>query len=141
MWFPFSLCTLSNVEEVFARMPRLDGLLHESGWATPAGWATAAACAQKLRRHHPAASVWAAAAAHNDSLLSAFFHAFATQPELAFVSGLATHMARLFHPTLQSYPRFTGPAHISDLLCECIIYAVFTTCRLSDSISFLACVS
>ena len=98
MWFPLSLCSMSNAEEVFAKMPRLTSLLHEGGWGTQTNWDAAAACAQKLRRHHPAATVWAAAAAHNDSLLTAFFEAFEAHRELDFVSGLATHMAPTTFP-------------------------------------------
>jgi hypothetical protein len=92
MWFPLSLCNLSNAESVFGKMPRLDSILHEGGWSTQSGWDTAAACAEKLRRHHPSAGVYAAAAAHSDALLTTFFEDMA-RPELTFVSGLATHMA------------------------------------------------
>ena len=97
MWFPLSLCNLSNVEEVFMKMPLLTSLLHESGWDKQSGWQTAASCARTLRKYHSNATIWAAAAAHNSSLLAQFFSEL-SRPELAFVSGLATHMAPVPFP-------------------------------------------
>ena len=105
MWFPASLCNASNLQLVFEKMPRLDSLLHESGWQKD--WRTAKACAATLRRHHPAAAIYAAPAAENASVLADFFRLM-RQPELSFVSGLATHMAPV------PLPQFVAeaPAHL-----------------------------
>ena len=87
LWNP---CGMPGVETTFAAMPRVDSLLHEGGWTRPGESESLATCARLLRRHHPHASVWAAAAAHNVTDLAEFF---ATAPRLGFVTGLATHMA------------------------------------------------
>eukprot|EP01051_Picozoa_sp_SAG22_P013677 SAG22_NODE_1558_length_4129_cov_2.138213_2_plen_507_part_00 len=78
-------------------MPRIDSLLFESGWDKPVDRSERAKCADALRQHHPKTAIWAAAAAHNASVLSKFFDLM-QEPELSFVSGLATHMAPVSFP-------------------------------------------
>lgn len=85
-------CNATNLNETLSKMPRIDSLLFESGWDQKEQQLERAKCAHSLHQHHPTAAVWAAAAAHNASVLAEFFQLM-EQPELSFVAGLATHMA------------------------------------------------
>eukprot|EP01052_Picozoa_sp_SAG31_P013614 SAG31_NODE_822_length_11777_cov_11.328738_6_plen_1264_part_00 len=90
-------CNATNIEEALSKIPRIDSLLFESGWDKDRDRLERAKCAKTLRQYHPTAAIWAAAAAHNASLLAEFFQLL-EQPELSFVSGLATHMAPVPFP-------------------------------------------
>ena len=112
-------CNASNLDETLSKIPRLDSVLFESGWDRKEDRLERAKCAEILRRHHPKAAVWAAAAAHNASVLAEFFQLM-EQPELSFVSGLATHMSPVPFPKFVKQAPSRFPVRQYSDLCHTV---------------------
>lgn len=93
-WWPTSLCGADNAAAALAAIPSFGAALFEGGLSLSldaANWSDDRQCATLIRKAHPMAKIYVAAAAHSTAELDRFFAGLAAQR--SWVSGVATHMA------------------------------------------------